>query len=164
MRACGIHLGRLHVLQLASQVFLGPTEPRLHRSDGNSFDDRDLGERQLLNLSEDERRPLFERQPIQRGIKAAPHLAVCDLRLGRRRAAWQLANVTGCPRPPLQKVAAAVASNRQQPRRKLRPLRIERADGSIAEATLMLRIDTPIEIEYYKNGGILPYVLRQLVA
>jgi aconitate hydratase len=43
-------------------------------------------------------------------------------------------------------------------------LRIERADGSIAEATLMLRIDTPIEIEYYKNGGILPYVLRQLVA
>jgi len=26
-----------------------------------------------------------------------------------------------------------------------------------------LRIDTPIEIEYYKNGGILPYVLRQLI-
>jgi aconitate hydratase len=27
-----------------------------------------------------------------------------------------------------------------------------------------LRIDTPIEVEYYLNGGILPYVLRQLAA
>jgi len=27
-----------------------------------------------------------------------------------------------------------------------------------------LRIDTPIELEYYKGGGILPYVLRQLMA
>jgi aconitate hydratase len=26
-----------------------------------------------------------------------------------------------------------------------------------------LRIDTPIEVEYYKGGGILPYVLRQLL-
>jgi aconitate hydratase len=26
------------------------------------------------------------------------------------------------------------------------------------------RIDTPIEIEYFRHGGILPYVLRQLVA
>jgi aconitate hydratase len=29
---------------------------------------------------------------------------------------------------------------------------------------LKLRIDTPIEVEYYKHGGILPYVLRQLLA
>jgi len=42
-------------------------------------------------------------------------------------------------------------------------LRIARADGSTSETLLTLRIDTPIEIEYYKNGGILPYVLRQLV-
>jgi aconitate hydratase len=27
-----------------------------------------------------------------------------------------------------------------------------------------LRIDTPIEVDYYNHGGILPYVLRQLVA
>jgi aconitate hydratase len=27
-----------------------------------------------------------------------------------------------------------------------------------------LRIDTPIEVEYYRHGGILPYVLRQLLA
>jgi aconitate hydratase len=43
-------------------------------------------------------------------------------------------------------------------------LKITRADGSTAEVALMLRIDTPIEVEYYKAGGILPYVLRQLVS
>ena len=42
-------------------------------------------------------------------------------------------------------------------------LRIKRADGSLTEAILTLRIDTPIEIEYYKGDGILPYVLRQLI-
>jgi aconitate hydratase len=41
-------------------------------------------------------------------------------------------------------------------------LRINRPDGS-EEAILTLRIDTPIELEYYKGGGILPYVLRQLI-
>jgi aconitate hydratase len=29
---------------------------------------------------------------------------------------------------------------------------------------LLLRIDTPIEVDYYRAGGILPYVLRQLLA
>jgi aconitate hydratase len=43
-------------------------------------------------------------------------------------------------------------------------LRITRNDGSVSDVTLILRIDTPIEIEYYKNGGILPYVLRQLIS
>jgi aconitate hydratase len=42
-------------------------------------------------------------------------------------------------------------------------LRINRADGTTDEAQLTLRIDTPIEIDYYKGGGILPYVLRQLL-
>jgi aconitate hydratase len=37
-----------------------------------------------------------------------------------------------------------------------------RADGKSFEA--QLRVDTPQEIEYYRNGGILPYVLRQLAA
>jgi aconitate hydratase len=40
---------------------------------------------------------------------------------------------------------------------------IRRADGAIEELPLKLRIDTPIEIEYYRHGGILPYVLRQLI-
>jgi aconitate hydratase len=42
-------------------------------------------------------------------------------------------------------------------------LNIKRADGTQDEVHLTLRIDTPIEVEYYKNGGILPYVLRQLI-
>jgi aconitate hydratase len=43
-------------------------------------------------------------------------------------------------------------------------LRINRADGSVENTTLTLRIDTPIELEYYKGGGILQYVLRQLLS
>jgi aconitate hydratase len=49
-----------------------------------------------------------------------------------------------------------------RPRHPVR-LKVTRANGETAEIDLVLRIDTPIEIEYYKNGGILPYVLRQLV-
>jgi aconitate hydratase len=41
---------------------------------------------------------------------------------------------------------------------------IVRADGTREERPLILRIDTPIEVEYYKHGGILPFVLRQLLA
>src|SRR3989440_898633 len=43
-------------------------------------------------------------------------------------------------------------------------LTIHRADGSSHDVPLTLRIDTPIEIDYYLHGGILPYVLRQLLA
>ncbi len=41
---------------------------------------------------------------------------------------------------------------------------IHRADGSTQRVSLVLRIDTPIEVDYYRHGGILPYVLRQLIA
>ncbi|MCO5340102.1 aconitate hydratase [Delftia tsuruhatensis] len=40
---------------------------------------------------------------------------------------------------------------------------ITRADGSKQTVVVKLRIDTPIEVDYYKHGGILPYVLRQLL-
>src|SRR5579884_295292 len=40
---------------------------------------------------------------------------------------------------------------------------IHRVDGSEQEVPLTLRIDTPVEVEYYQHGGILPYVLRQLI-
>ncbi len=43
-------------------------------------------------------------------------------------------------------------------------LTIRRAGGSAEEVRLRARIDTPIEADYYRHGGILPYVLRQLVA
>ena len=41
---------------------------------------------------------------------------------------------------------------------------IRRASGETQEVPLTLRIDTPIEVDYYQHGGILPYVLRQLLA
>ncbi len=42
-------------------------------------------------------------------------------------------------------------------------LRIHRANGTSTDQSVTLRIDTPIEIDYYRHGGILPFVLRQLV-
>ncbi len=50
-----------------------------------------------------------------------------------------------------------------EPRRQM-TLRIHHADGRVTETTVTARIDTPIEVEYFRHGGILPYVLRQLVA
>ncbi len=41
---------------------------------------------------------------------------------------------------------------------------IHRADGSAQHVPLLLRIDTPIEVDYTRHGGILPFVLRQLLA
>jgi aconitate hydratase A / 2-methylisocitrate dehydratase len=50
-----------------------------------------------------------------------------------------------------------------EPRQEL-DLVIRRASGAEEHVPLVLRIDTPIEVEYYRHGGILPYVLRRLVA
>ena len=41
---------------------------------------------------------------------------------------------------------------------------VHRASGETVEVPVTLRIDTPIEIDYYQHGGILPYVLRQLIS
>jgi aconitate hydratase len=41
---------------------------------------------------------------------------------------------------------------------------IHRKDGTRQEVPVLLRIDTPIEVDYYLHGGILPYVLRDLVS
>jgi len=41
---------------------------------------------------------------------------------------------------------------------------VHRPDDSRQEATVRLRIDTPIEVDYYVHGGILPFVLRQLLS
>jgi len=40
---------------------------------------------------------------------------------------------------------------------------IHRQSGETEEVPVTLRIDTPIEIDYYRHGGILPFVLRQLI-
>ncbi|MFK0375414.1 aconitate hydratase AcnA [Pandoraea sp. NPDC090278] len=41
---------------------------------------------------------------------------------------------------------------------------IHRKNGETQKVQVLLRIDTPIEVDYYKHGGILPFVLRQLLA
>ncbi|MEO7741467.1 MAG: aconitate hydratase AcnA [Usitatibacter sp.] len=41
---------------------------------------------------------------------------------------------------------------------------IHRKDGTRKEVQVLLRIDTPIEVDYYLHGGILPFVLRDLVS
>jgi aconitate hydratase len=49
------------------------------------------------------------------------------------------------------------------PRKKM-VMEVKSPDGSVKEVPLVCRIDTLDELEYFKNGGILPYVLRQLAA
>ena len=43
-------------------------------------------------------------------------------------------------------------------------VRAAAADGSVKDVPATVRIDTPEELVAYRNGGILPYVLRQLVS
>ena len=50
-----------------------------------------------------------------------------------------------------------------QPGQKL-TVEIKTADGKTRYFPVKVRIDTPIEIDYYRHGGILPFVLRQLLA
>jgi aconitate hydratase len=50
-----------------------------------------------------------------------------------------------------------------QPRQNV-TLVIHGTDGRSQRVPVLLRIDTPVEVDYYRHGGILPYVLRQLFA
>jgi aconitate hydratase len=50
-----------------------------------------------------------------------------------------------------------------KPRQKA-TLVIHRKDGKSDKVSVIVRIDTPIEVDYYEHGGILPFVLKQLVA
>ena len=43
-------------------------------------------------------------------------------------------------------------------------LKITRTNGIVEHVPVRCRIDTPIEVDYYHHGGILPYVLRQIIA
>ncbi len=55
-------------------------------------------------------------------------------------------------------VAEGFASGREQ------LVRARRADGGVLEFRTRVRIDTPTEVDYYRHGGILQYVLRELLA
>jgi aconitate hydratase len=50
----------------------------------------------------------------------------------------------------------------ERPRGEL-TVRARKPDGGVTEFAVIARLDMPIEIEYYRNGGILPTVLRQLM-
>ena len=50
-----------------------------------------------------------------------------------------------------------------QPRQKLKVVATS-PTGERKEFEAAVRIDTPVELDYYRNGGILQYVLRSLVA
>jgi aconitate hydratase len=54
-------------------------------------------------------------------------------------------------------------TNHLAPRQAL-TLVIHRPDGTLQQVPITARIDTPIEVEYYRHGGILPFVLRQLLS
>ena len=43
-------------------------------------------------------------------------------------------------------------------------VRALKADGSVKEFSGLCRLDTPVEIDYYRNGGVLQTVLRKLLA
>ena len=71
---------------------------------------------------------------------------------------WQSLGLDGSERFTLEGIAAGL-----EPQQTL-TLQVHRADGSTQAVPLLCRIDTPIEIEYYRHGGILPYVLREILA
>ena len=54
------------------------------------------------------------------------------------------------------------AGNISKPRLEM-PVVIHRSNGTCDTISVTVRIDTSIEVDYYRNGGILPYVLRQLL-
>ncbi len=62
----------------------------------------------------------------------------------------------------IEGLAAGIASGFKNGREVT--VRAKRADGKTVELEATVRIDTPQEVLYYRHGGILPYVLRQLVA
>jgi aconitate hydratase len=71
---------------------------------------------------------------------------------------WQALGLKGDETVTIRGLAADL-----KPRQKL-VAEISFPDGKKTEAPLICRIDTLDELEYFKNGGILHYVLRQLAA
>ena len=71
---------------------------------------------------------------------------------------WQTLGLTGNERVTIRGIEGDL-----RPRQTL-TAEIEMADGSKKQVPLICRIDTLDELEYFKNGGILQYVLRQLAA
>lgn len=73
----------------------------------------------------------------------------------------QSLGLTGAETLTIDGLASGLASNFTKGRDLL--VRAARTDGSKLEFTVRARIDTPREMDYYRHGGILQYVLRQLL-
>jgi aconitate hydratase len=67
---------------------------------------------------------------------------------------WQSLGLTGFE-------SFDIPTDKLQPRSQIN-VRATSADGQVKEFQVMVRIDTPVELDYYHNGGILPTVLRKL--
>ena len=70
---------------------------------------------------------------------------------------WKSLGLTGAETVSIRGLAAI------SPRQKL-AIDITMADGAVKQVAVTCRIDTLDELNYFKHGGILPYVLRQLAA
>jgi aconitate hydratase len=71
---------------------------------------------------------------------------------------WQTLGLKGDEVVTIRGIATGL-----KPRQKFNA-EIKSADGSLKQVPLLCRIDTLDELDYFKNGGILNYVLRQLAA
>ncbi len=94
----------------------------------------------------------FER--IHRANLAGMGVLPCQFKPGVDAASL---GITGDETFDLQGIANGVMPQQEV------TLVIHRADGSAQQVPLILRIDTPIEVDYYNQGGILPFVLGQLI-
>jgi aconitate hydratase len=93
----------------------------------------------------------FER--IHRSNLVGMGVLPCEFLPGQNRESLSL---TGLESYSIAGVKAAVAGARQA------KVTARGADGRITEFDVVVRIDTPREADYFRHGGILPYVLRQV--
>src|SRR5258708_39662618 len=100
----------------------------------------------------------FER--IHRSNLVGMGVLPCQFKEGTNAASLKL---DGTETFGITGLEASASSGGVAPRQDV-TLTIHRADGATERVPVILRIDTPIEIDYYLHGGILPYVLRQLLA
>ena len=95
----------------------------------------------------------FER--IHRSNLVGMGVLPCEFADGQSRESLGL---TGEETFSLTGLAAALAGDKRT------TVTATAADGSVKTFAVKVRIDTPVEIDYYRNGGILPFVLRQVAA
>jgi aconitate hydratase len=93
----------------------------------------------------------FER--IHRSNLVGMGVLPCEFLPGESR---QSLGLTGEETFSLSGLAEAIDGN------KIAAVSAQRPDGTATDFRVKVRIDTPVEVEYYRSGGILPYVLRQI--